>query len=207
MTKCFVADGAGVRWKRASRDTAVDANMGLASVGCSWNAAWRPDNGRSSDHPGRRPGPIHMPTNPLSRWLAAALAAGYALLIATGADAADLHRRVVPLDGSWQVAEGGMDRPPADFSRVVPVPGLVSLARPAFIDPECAADRRSRARRRDAQDRHGHVRNAGHPQRQGGRGPPAELHAGGFRPPRRAGQRAERAADPGRRRPRRPAPR
>ena len=76
-----------------------------------------------------------MPTNPLSRWLAAALAAGYALLIATGADAADLHRRVVPLDGSWQVAEGGMDRPPADFSRVVPVPGLVSLARPAFIDP------------------------------------------------------------------------
>src|ERR1022692_2198590 len=86
MTKCFVADGAGVRWKRASRDTAVDANMGLASVGCSWNAAWRPDNGRSSDHPGRRPGPIHMPTNPLSRWLAAALAAGYALLIATGAD-------------------------------------------------------------------------------------------------------------------------
>jgi hypothetical protein len=77
----------------------------------------------------------HVPTNPLSRRLAATLVAGYALFLATGADAADVHRRVVSLDGSWLVAEGGMDQVPADFSRVVPVPGLVSLARPAFLDP------------------------------------------------------------------------
>jgi hypothetical protein len=70
----------------------------------------------------------------MSLKLAATLAAGYALSLSTGADAADLPRRTLPLDGSWQVAEGGMDQVPADFSRVVPVPGLVSLAQPAFLD-------------------------------------------------------------------------
>jgi len=78
---------------------------------------------------------IHMPADPLLRGLAATLVAGYALLLATGADAADLRRSVVSLDGSWQVAEGALEQVPSDFSRVVPVPGLVTLAQPAFAEP------------------------------------------------------------------------
>src|SRR5208282_3407837 len=39
------------------------------------------------------------------------------------------------LDGNWQIAEGKMDAVPAVFERTVPVPGLVSLATPAFDAP------------------------------------------------------------------------
>jgi hypothetical protein len=45
------------------------------------------------------------------------------------------HRRVINLDGTWQIAEGKMDVVPTAFNRTVPVPGLVSLAQPAFIEP------------------------------------------------------------------------
>jgi hypothetical protein len=44
-------------------------------------------------------------------------------------------RRVLALDGVWQIADGTMDRIPATFDRTVPVPGLVSLARPPFPAP------------------------------------------------------------------------
>jgi beta-galactosidase len=44
-------------------------------------------------------------------------------------------RQVIRLDGTWQVAEGKMDLAPAEFEHTVPVPGLVSLAVPAFSDP------------------------------------------------------------------------
>ncbi|HXP59977.1 MAG TPA: discoidin domain-containing protein [Dongiaceae bacterium] len=44
-------------------------------------------------------------------------------------------RRSVSLDGTWEIAEGKMDQVPGAFERTVPVPGLVSLARPAFDDP------------------------------------------------------------------------
>jgi beta-galactosidase len=44
-------------------------------------------------------------------------------------------RRVLSLDGAWQIAEGSMDQAPAAFERTVPVPGLASLATPAFADP------------------------------------------------------------------------
>jgi len=47
------------------------------------------------------------------------------------ADAAPM-RNVVLLDGTWQIAEGNMTNIPATFDRSVPVPGLVSLAAPAF---------------------------------------------------------------------------
>jgi hypothetical protein len=49
--------------------------------------------------------------------------------------AADAPRQVLSLDGTWQIAEGGMDQVPANFDRTVPVPGLVSLAQPAFDPP------------------------------------------------------------------------
>lgn len=44
-------------------------------------------------------------------------------------------RRVLSLDGTWQIAEGGMDVMPTEFSRTVPVPGLVDMATPAFVEP------------------------------------------------------------------------
>jgi beta-galactosidase len=63
-------------------------------------------------------------------------AAAALCLAALTANAADQpSRQVLSLDGLWQIAEGAMDRPPAAFGRTVPVPGLVSLATPAFADP------------------------------------------------------------------------
>jgi beta-galactosidase len=54
------------------------------------------------------------------------------------------HRHVIALDGTWQIAEGKMDAVPTTFDRTVAVPGLVSLAHPAFIEPgPKVADRQS----------------------------------------------------------------
>jgi hypothetical protein len=44
-------------------------------------------------------------------------------------------RIVISLDGTWQIAEGKKDQAPASFDRTVPVPGLASLATPAFDAP------------------------------------------------------------------------
>jgi sugar phosphate isomerase/epimerase len=41
-------------------------------------------------------------------------------------------RQSLNLDGLWQVAEGGLDSPPAEYGHAVPVPGLVDMATPAF---------------------------------------------------------------------------
>jgi len=41
-------------------------------------------------------------------------------------------RTVLSLDGTWEIAEGTMDKAPVEFDRTVPVPGLVDMARPAF---------------------------------------------------------------------------
>ena len=51
------------------------------------------------------------------------------------AHAADSPRRTLSLDGIWQIAEGGMDQAPSLFERTVPVPGLVDMAKPAFVEP------------------------------------------------------------------------
>ncbi len=51
------------------------------------------------------------------------------------AAAADQPRRVISLDGTWQVAEGKLDHIPANFDHLVPVSGLVSLAMPPFDAP------------------------------------------------------------------------
>lgn len=44
-------------------------------------------------------------------------------------------RRIIPLDGTWQIAEGGFNLVPAKFERKVPVPGLVDMATPPFVEP------------------------------------------------------------------------
>ena len=42
------------------------------------------------------------------------------------------RRLVIDLNGTWEIAEGGMDSVPAVFEHKVPVPGLVDMANPAF---------------------------------------------------------------------------
>jgi hypothetical protein len=44
-------------------------------------------------------------------------------------------RRKISLDGVWEIAEGGLDAMPEKFARQVPVPGLVDMADPVFIEP------------------------------------------------------------------------
>lgn len=52
---------------------------------------------------------------------------------AASADASS-PRRVVSLDGSWQVEQGGMEAMPKDFPHKVAVPGLIDMAQPAFTE-------------------------------------------------------------------------
>lgn len=76
----------------------------------------------------------------------AAFLALFGSVVVLGAEpAASPSRRVVSLDGIWQVDEGGMNQAPAKFEHRVPVPGLLSLAAPAFTPPPGppVADRRS----------------------------------------------------------------
>src|SRR5512146_278273 len=69
-----------------------------------------------------------------------------ALVFPAGASVAATQplRRVLSLNGTWQIAEGKMDQAPTAFERTVPVTGLVSQATPAFVDPPGpkVADRR-----------------------------------------------------------------
>ncbi len=51
-------------------------------------------------------------------------------------------RRVIDLNGTWQVAEGAMDSIPAKFEHTVPVPGLIDMAKPAFGEVGKKSDRR-----------------------------------------------------------------
>ena len=43
-------------------------------------------------------------------------------------------RRTISLDGTWQIAEGGMDKVPAQFEHTIPVPGLLDMAQPPFVE-------------------------------------------------------------------------
>jgi hypothetical protein len=52
------------------------------------------------------------------------------------------HRRVISLDGTWDIAEGALDQPPASFEHRVAVPGLVTLAEPAFSEVGIQSERR-----------------------------------------------------------------
>ncbi len=54
-------------------------------------------------------------------------------------------RLTLLLDGSWHIAEGGLNTVPPAFEREVPVPGLVDMARPPFVDPGPKVPRRDDA--------------------------------------------------------------
>jgi len=43
-------------------------------------------------------------------------------------------RKVINLNGTWEVEQGGMDSVPTEFSHKVAVPGLVDMAEPAFAE-------------------------------------------------------------------------
>lgn len=44
-------------------------------------------------------------------------------------------RKVILLNGTWQISEGGLEIVPVKFDRNVIVPGLVDMATPSFIEP------------------------------------------------------------------------
>jgi len=51
-------------------------------------------------------------------------------------------RRIINLDGTWAIAEGDMDSIPQQFTHSVPVPGLVDMAEPAFVEVGKKSDKR-----------------------------------------------------------------
>ena len=61
---------------------------------------------------------------------------GLYVVVGSAAMAADAPapRRVISLDGTWQVEQGGMESPPEVFSHTVAVPGLLDMAQPAFAE-------------------------------------------------------------------------
>lgn len=50
-------------------------------------------------------------------------------------DAATPLRRVISLDGKWQVAEGTLGQMPSALDHTIPVPGLMDMAQPSFELP------------------------------------------------------------------------
>ena len=54
--------------------------------------------------------------------------------IAAWADDVSSPRRVVLLDGTWQVEQGGMESAPKEFKHTVVVPGLLDMAQPPFAE-------------------------------------------------------------------------
>jgi beta-galactosidase len=64
------------------------------------------------------------------------LSLGILLALGTVALAADPSspRKVVSLDGTWQVEQGRMESAPKDFAHTVVVPGLLDMAKPAFAE-------------------------------------------------------------------------
>ena len=71
-----------------------------------------------------------MQLKPIRGW-AFLLAGGIAMLANLDTRGADA-RRVISLNGTWQVAEGKLDEVPPALDHTVPVPGLLDMATPSF---------------------------------------------------------------------------
>jgi hypothetical protein len=52
------------------------------------------------------------------------------------------NRQVIDLNGTWQVAEGGIESVPKQFEHTIPVPGLIDMAQPTFAEVGKKSDRR-----------------------------------------------------------------
>ena len=55
---------------------------------------------------------------------------------------AENARKTLSLDGNWQLAEGSLNAIPKVFDHQVAVPGLVSMAKPAFEEVGVKSARR-----------------------------------------------------------------
>ena len=44
-------------------------------------------------------------------------------------------RKTISLNGTWQIADGSKEVVPSRFDRTITVPGLITLAKPSFINP------------------------------------------------------------------------
>ncbi|MHC4719699.1 MAG: glycosyl hydrolase 2 galactose-binding domain-containing protein, partial [Planctomycetota bacterium] len=64
------------------------------------------------------------------------LLAGLAMLLNDKAACAEDTgaRRLISLDGTWEITQGSMDSVPNRFEHTVPVPGLVDMAKPFFAE-------------------------------------------------------------------------
>ncbi len=69
---------------------------------------------------------------PIRLLLSLLLAIGILAAPIRAAEPASSPRRVVSLDGTWNIAQGSLDAIPDAFPGKVPVPGLVDMAEPAF---------------------------------------------------------------------------
>ncbi len=77
------------------------------------------------------------------RIIAVLFVVGASMSIPQWAAAADTSpRRVIDLNGTWQVAEGALDAMPKQFEHTVPVPGLIDMAKPAFAEVGKKSDKR-----------------------------------------------------------------
>ena len=56
-------------------------------------------------------------------------------ILLAGCAKKEITRDTINLNGTWQITDGERDAVPAVFDRTITVPGLVTLAKPAFINP------------------------------------------------------------------------
>ncbi len=59
------------------------------------------------------------------------------------------ERKILLLNGTWQVEEGGMDKIPERFTHSIVVPGLMDMATPSFIEPGPKVSDRSALSQKD----------------------------------------------------------
>jgi len=52
------------------------------------------------------------------------------------------NRQTINLNGTWETAEGNMDTIPQSFAHKAPVPGLVDMSEPEFVDVGRKSDKR-----------------------------------------------------------------
>ena len=64
---------------------------------------------------------------------------GGCVTLSTGVQGA---RRIISLDGTWEIAEGSMDSIPKTFEHRIAVPGLVDMAEPTFDEVGTKSDKR-----------------------------------------------------------------
>jgi hypothetical protein len=57
------------------------------------------------------------------------------IIMLAGCGGSTALRNTISLNGTWQITDGGKDSIPSGFDRTVTVPGLVTLAKPAFVNP------------------------------------------------------------------------